>query len=407
MQRESLVIEREALYEEVWSTPMRKLAEQYGISDRGLAKICTKLHVPRPGRGYWAKLRHGKMVRQTPLPLLKKGQSTEHTLIPEARRYRSVRKKDDPRTQEVLAEVHSIDLRVRDTLHDSHPLVRKTSQVLRNASTGWRTPTLKNYRNAYLDVRVTKTSLQGALRIMNVILKGFEQLGYQIEILDTAESVVRIKGESIRFGIRERSAQVRIDESQNDHRKWKLVGSGDLRIIIDEWGLEGIRKTFADGKTQRVEDLIETFIVTCILAVDVKKERRRKREEEERQWQYKQEKARARSAVYQQCERHNEDLQTLHTQWRQCQQLRELVTAVEAKVQSRTVSREEFDQFLEWKAWVEQFIEEHDPLGTSLPYQRDAYIQMNKSIAEFQKTYEESPFSTDENDSGLSASFLI
>lgn len=30
------------------------LAKEYGISDVGLAKICKKLHIPVPGRGYWA-----------------------------------------------------------------------------------------------------------------------------------------------------------------------------------------------------------------------------------------------------------------------------------------------------------------------------------------------------------------
>ncbi|MDZ7736870.1 MAG: hypothetical protein U5P41_12800 [Gammaproteobacteria bacterium] len=33
----------EELYQQVWQTPMSKLAEQYGISDNGLAKICRKL----------------------------------------------------------------------------------------------------------------------------------------------------------------------------------------------------------------------------------------------------------------------------------------------------------------------------------------------------------------------------
>lgn len=56
------VITRETLYTEVWSTPMSQLAPQYGLSDQGLAKICRKLNVPRPGRGYWAKKRHGKSV---------------------------------------------------------------------------------------------------------------------------------------------------------------------------------------------------------------------------------------------------------------------------------------------------------------------------------------------------------
>lgn len=51
--------DRDSLYEEVWATPMAKLARKYGISDVGLAKVCRKLAIPVPGRGYWAKKEAG------------------------------------------------------------------------------------------------------------------------------------------------------------------------------------------------------------------------------------------------------------------------------------------------------------------------------------------------------------
>lgn len=50
------------LYRQVWKTPMVKLAAQYGISDNGLAKICRRLGVPYPDRGYWRKKETGKEV---------------------------------------------------------------------------------------------------------------------------------------------------------------------------------------------------------------------------------------------------------------------------------------------------------------------------------------------------------
>ena len=48
--------DRDELYRRVWSQPMSQLAEEEGISDRGLAKICARLDIPRPPRGYWAKV---------------------------------------------------------------------------------------------------------------------------------------------------------------------------------------------------------------------------------------------------------------------------------------------------------------------------------------------------------------
>src|SRR6185437_6651683 len=57
---------RRAMYELVWSQPMTKVAEGFGISDVALKKICDKHRVPTPTRGYWAKKVAGKRIRQTP-----------------------------------------------------------------------------------------------------------------------------------------------------------------------------------------------------------------------------------------------------------------------------------------------------------------------------------------------------
>jgi hypothetical protein len=57
---------REDLYEKAWSRPMRILAKEHGISDVGLAKVCRKLGVPVPGRGYWAKKAAGRVVSKKP-----------------------------------------------------------------------------------------------------------------------------------------------------------------------------------------------------------------------------------------------------------------------------------------------------------------------------------------------------
>ena len=51
---------REELYAMVWRTPMSRLAEEFGITGNGLAKICDRLEVPYPPRGYWAKKQAGR-----------------------------------------------------------------------------------------------------------------------------------------------------------------------------------------------------------------------------------------------------------------------------------------------------------------------------------------------------------
>jgi len=59
---------REELYTEVWEQPLVKVAPKYGISAVALGKVCDKLQIPLPGRGYWTKKEFGKPVERLPLP---------------------------------------------------------------------------------------------------------------------------------------------------------------------------------------------------------------------------------------------------------------------------------------------------------------------------------------------------
>jgi len=68
---------RETLYNLVWSEPMLKVAARFGVSSSYMARVCTMLDVPRPERGYWAKLAFDKAKPKPPLPEPPQGVSTE------------------------------------------------------------------------------------------------------------------------------------------------------------------------------------------------------------------------------------------------------------------------------------------------------------------------------------------
>jgi hypothetical protein len=63
-----IAYDRDRLFEEVWKEPVCEVAKRYGVSDVYLARICRKLSVPLPGRGYWAKPKE----RRPPRPPLSK-----------------------------------------------------------------------------------------------------------------------------------------------------------------------------------------------------------------------------------------------------------------------------------------------------------------------------------------------
>lgn len=70
-------IGREQLYKEVWAEPMTTVAKRYEVSSNYLARICERLNVPRPGRGYWQQRAVGAEVEPDPLPAVEPGDEIE------------------------------------------------------------------------------------------------------------------------------------------------------------------------------------------------------------------------------------------------------------------------------------------------------------------------------------------
>jgi hypothetical protein len=141
---------REELYEQVRSEPMRKLAKRYSISDVALAKICKKLDIPRPPRGYWARKEAGKKVKQTPLPPLRQG-------VPSEYRARGVYNSAEDsaaigdEARQLLAREDALPtpIAVPDEIAVPHSLIRKYGGALRRA--GKKLDGLK-YEQACLDI---------------------------------------------------------------------------------------------------------------------------------------------------------------------------------------------------------------------------------------------------------------
>jgi integrase len=59
---------RGGLYELVWTAPVMEIAEQLGVSDVALSKLCRRAAIPRPGRGDWARVEAGQQIDRPLLP---------------------------------------------------------------------------------------------------------------------------------------------------------------------------------------------------------------------------------------------------------------------------------------------------------------------------------------------------
>src|SRR5690349_14522806 len=60
-------ISREELFAMVWERPTQEVAKQLGVSDVAVGKLCARLQVPKPPRGYWARVQSGQTPRRPPL----------------------------------------------------------------------------------------------------------------------------------------------------------------------------------------------------------------------------------------------------------------------------------------------------------------------------------------------------
>lgn len=64
----SFALSRKDLYQRVWAKPISVVAKEMGLSGNALSKICNRLSVPYPTRGYWAKVSAGKRIDRPALP---------------------------------------------------------------------------------------------------------------------------------------------------------------------------------------------------------------------------------------------------------------------------------------------------------------------------------------------------
>src|ERR1700761_5164346 len=111
--KEANMVSREELYELVWSIPMIKVAEKFPVSGSYLARVCSVLNVPRPERGYWAKLEVGKAPARPALPEALPGDplfwSQEGDLpAPRVRAVTATSAPAQPRARRVVTGIHGL-----------------------------------------------------------------------------------------------------------------------------------------------------------------------------------------------------------------------------------------------------------------------------------------------------------
>ncbi len=367
--RNGIEVTRQALYDQVWSTPMTRLAKEYGISDVALAKICKKLNVPYPRRGYWRRKETGKTVKQLPLPPntdpAKQGVTIHRTIRPQ-----SVAPLSEDATQRIIAEqAPEQKIEVPDRLGKTHRLLSGQLAEWRSASVD-EYGAIRSGSLRQLNIRVSPQHLSRAVRIMNVLLLALEARGHQVGIQDGFKKAfgVRMNGAPVEFGLEEKFQRIERSEEKSQkqdpwgYRRFEYVSTGMLMLKITEWGADGLQKTWSDGKTTKLENCLNDFVVGLLNVAEAVKARRLKQEQEE-QLRREAERRRQEEAIKRQEELAR--LQALEQEaanWAKAQQLRSYLSALKDMLTTKHGEIQPGSQADQWLIWAHQYADRLDPL---------------------------------------------
>src|ERR1035437_2561218 len=201
---------REALYSEVWAEPVTAVAKRYGVSGNAIAKVCMKVKVPLPGRGYWAKKAHGYSVRQVALPTMKqvpvlwqpepKPAQEKAPLDPELIDQRMTREEFAPCTADLK---RSAPLEAaRKAMHE-----KRREQHFNNSQLA--------FRSDALDLRVSNACLERAIHMVGVIMNIGPRIDASVETKkpehpwDKTVTVFTHAGNEVAFCLREKLRMVK------------------------------------------------------------------------------------------------------------------------------------------------------------------------------------------------------
>lgn len=357
-ENKSITLTREELYERVWSQPATKLAAEFGISDVALGKICRKLDIPKPFPGYWQRIAFGHNVRRTPLPTPKVGTKKQITIYP------NTVTDPAPFPPEVAARIEAESasesrISVADTLHGCHPLIRQTKQGLEKAR-----PDQYGRLHGHLDLHVSKTSLNRALRIMHALVRAAERRGYAVKNskLSPYPTQMVIGDEPMKFKLFEKSDRRDRELTAEEKRKpaheisdrWVYTPSGVLTFEIDEYS-DHAQRRWTDKPDKPLEGQLNDIMIGFVLTAEALRARRLRQEEEARR-------RREAERRYHIEEKRRSTLNKHVESWHVSQKLRTYLQACERSItEGKGISEPASDE-ARWLGWAHSYADRLDPL---------------------------------------------
>jgi len=372
--------DRDSLYEEVWTTPLLKLAKKYGISDVGLKKICRKLSIPTPGLGYWAKKEAGQPVEKIALPALK--EPVRLIMHPPRPQPPPIEQFTTPAEREQVAKVR--EHRAAELLKAgnlSHPLIVRAREVLGRA----KGDLLLWTDEPCIELQVSKAALARALKFAAALITVLEGEGFKVKVGNgfREQTTATLYNQEIGFTLVERTDKVpltvppkggvleRVLTHGGTPYEHKATGRFSLRIW-KPWN--ALRKSWGDGKTRTIEDQLPEIVAGFMeIALSGKAEDEKRASEKAEAERVAAERARRAEAIRKEEAR----VRALHraaADWERADRIRRMIQAAEEGAKRAGQAVEPGTQFADWLAWAAQQADRLDPLMESPPSVIDAKV---------------------------------
>ena len=404
---------REDLYSAVWSKPMMNLAEEFGISGRGLAKLCERLKVPVPPRGYWRKVSLGQLIKKTSLPnveFTRYDQWKNKTSLDDLERRRKAVKEhseifNNPDIEIKDKNIHEI---ASKTLHAeqtrktmmivseqdiSSPMVKKF--LLSQTENKNTRPSNKYSGNLAIDVTDSCTLRAGLL--MESLLQGFKERrwNFSIEKEEASPHVrmfVNLFGQKIYFAIIEPVTNKRFPLTEKERKayeedhhygrvpKYRYIPTATGRLLLSINDGKRVYQSWEDRGKQLIEASIKEIMLgfiyiaiqssnETILALEreqrLKLEQARKLEEERLK--------RLDAKRYEKLIADSED----YSRMRKIQDYVEYV-----KNQAQDQAAEPDNEISKWLEWAQSKINDLNPLKTGFPkYSIDEHHENKNNLS--------------------------
>ena len=206
---------------------------------------------------------------------------------------------------------------------------------------------------------------------MAVIIHMLEREGFRLIVeKKTSESTSAIVyGETIRFGLIERSRQVKRSSKPNSsspssYNPIRIEPTGVLSIEVWKYYAEGLQKTWRDRASARLEEQLPKCIAGMMIIALKERAERDKREKEEQAKQKRIDEVRAELRQIEKEEKKIKALEREAIQWRRAERLRAYIDAVRRDA-ARKTDPEHQVEVLEWIEWAEWQADRIDPLKPS------------------------------------------